>query len=254
MPTDPRRRLPFLAGAWAALLLSPLPAAANVASADPFALITPMDSSELAELRGGYNAGNISVDFAVLRDVGAVLPNGESIGLQTRLAINDIGQVASYTSTSFSGPASSSTPSTASQPTITTSAAGVTTISAGSTTIMAAMAAPASASAATASASTAPAAASTGTTSAAANTSSGVVTPGNVISLSTGSGDTQLIQQISTNGIQTLVHNAASGTTVQASTTIDVTLGNILQKTQAFSAQLQAARMGAEAALAGLRH
>ncbi len=96
------RAVPALAVASALLFLA-RPAAARVAE-DPFGGMRPMDHADLGTLRGGMMIGGIPVDFAITVTTTVQGATQTPVGLQTTLAINNVGGIGSATTTTLGLP------------------------------------------------------------------------------------------------------------------------------------------------------
>jgi len=66
-------------------------------------------------------------------------------------------------------------------------------------------------------------------------------------------GQTSIIQQVVRDQIQTLIANTAAGVAITHATTFDVTLPSFLNASRGFAANAMIARMGIDAAVAGVR-
>lgn len=87
----------LVASALAAAAWLPAPALAAMPESDPFASLAAVDSATLGQSRGGMMIGGIPVDFAVV--IRTTVEGAVAQGLQTVLAVNDQGGVASATTT-----------------------------------------------------------------------------------------------------------------------------------------------------------
>lgn len=73
--------------------------AMTLAAGDPFAGLAPLDHADLADHRGGMMINGIPMDFAVV--VRTTVEGAVAQGLQTLLAVNDRGGLASATTTAI---------------------------------------------------------------------------------------------------------------------------------------------------------
>ncbi len=184
------------------------------ASEDPFAGLAALDQGQLASHRGGMMIGDIPVNFAVTIRTTVQQATRPLTTLQTTLVIDNSGRLAGSTTT------------------VGMAAPGNPAVAPGGMPI---------------SVSTGPAAPALSSADPAANIRNGGTT-----TVAIGNA-TNVIQQISSNQVQTLIANAANNVSISHSTSINAVLPSFLQANKAFTSQFQAAQLGYQAALAAVR-
>lgn len=110
----------------ATALWLPTQALAAMPDSDPFAQFDALDRAELGGARGGMMIGGIPVDFAVV--IRTTVEGAVAQGLQTTLAVNDQGGVASATTTPIGDSSGGATVASNGSGGVTMSLAGGTTI------------------------------------------------------------------------------------------------------------------------------